>query len=51
MKKLFAVLAIAAGALFLGSAPASAAGELCYDVNVTIADQAPITQAGCQQLP
>jgi len=51
MKKLLAILALSGGALFTFASPASAAGELCYDVNIAIAGQAPIAQAGCQPLP
>lgn len=51
MKKLLAALVGVAGLGLLASAPANAAGQLCYDVNVNIAGQAPIAQAGCQDLP
>ena len=50
-KKLLAIVALAGGALFAFASPASAAGELCYDVNVSLPGQAPIAQAGCQALP
>ena len=51
MKKLLAVLALAVGAIVVTGAPASAAGQLCYDVNINVSGQAPITQTGCQALP
>jgi hypothetical protein len=51
MKKLIAAVIAASGLTFLVAAPASAAGQLCYDVNISIAGQAPIAQAGCQDLP
>lgn len=51
MKKLLAAVVATAGLGLLASAPANAAGQLCYDVNVNIAGQAPIAQAGCQDLP
>ena len=51
MKKLLAAAIAVAGLGLLASAPANAAGQLCYDVNVNIAGQAPIAQAGCQDLP
>lgn len=51
MKKLIVAAAAVAGLSFLATAPAGAAGQLCYDVNVQIADQAPIAQAGCVDTP
>lgn len=51
MKKLLAILALSGGALFALASPASAAGQVCYDVHIAIAGQAPISQAGCQALP
>jgi type 1 fimbria pilin len=51
VKKLLAVLALAGGTLLVTSAPASAAGQFCYDVNINVSGQAPITQTGCQALP
>ena len=51
MKKLLAILALSGGALLTFASPASAAGELCYDVNISIAGQTPVAQAGCQALP
>ena len=51
MKKLIAVVAAAAGLAILAIAPANAAGQLCYDINVQVADQPPIAQAGCQDVP
>ena len=51
MKKLLALLALAAGSLLFAAGPASAAGQFCYDVNVNVAGQAPIAQTGCQALP
>ena len=51
MKKLLALLALAAGSLFVAAGPASAAGQACYDVHVALPGQAPIAQAGCQALP
>jgi type 1 fimbria pilin len=44
------VLAVAATALFgaaLFAAPASAAGQLCYDVNVVVNGQAVVAQTAC----
>ena len=51
MKKLLIIAATIAGVSLATVAPAGAAGQLCYDVNVSIAGQAPIAQAGCQDLP
>ena len=51
MKKLLAVLALAAGTLLVTGGPASAAGQVCYDVNINVSGQEPIVQAGCQPLP
>ncbi|MEN3273774.1 MAG: hypothetical protein V7636_2535 [Actinomycetota bacterium] len=51
MKKLLALAAAALGLSLFAMAPAHAAGQLCYDVNVNVAGQAPIAQAGCQDLP
>jgi hypothetical protein len=51
LKKLLVLAAAAAGLTFAAMAPASAAGQLCYDVNVNVAGQAPIAQSGCQDLP
>lgn len=52
MKKLLAVAFAVGGLGLLGSTvPANAAGQLCYDVNVAVADQAPIAQSGCQDIP
>jgi hypothetical protein len=51
LKKLVALLAGIIGLSIVSIAPASAAGQLCYDVNVNVAGQAPIAQAGCQDLP
>lgn len=51
MKKLLAAVVAVAGLGLLANAPANAAGQLCYDVNVSVAGQAPIAQAGCQDLP
>ena len=50
MKKLLVLGAVAIGLTIAGAAPAGA-GEVCYDVNVAIGDQAPIVQGGCQDLP
>ena len=51
MKKLIAATVAAAGLALIAAAPSSAAGQLCYDVEVNVAGQAPIAQAGCQDLP
>jgi hypothetical protein len=51
LKKLLVLAAAAAGLTFAAMAPASAAGRLCYDVNVNVAGQAPIAQTGCQDVP
>ena len=51
LKKLLALAAAALGLSLFAMAPAHAAGQLCYDVNVNVAGQAPIAQAGCQDLP
>lgn len=52
MKKLLVLATVAAGGLVLAAAvPASAAGEVCYDVYIEVSGQAPIAQAGCQPLP
>ena len=51
LKKLLALAAAALGMSLFSIAPAHAAGQLCYDVNVNVAGQAPIAQAGCQDLP
>ena len=51
MKKLLAAAVAVAGLGLLATAPTASAGELCYDVNIAIADQAPIAQAGCQDIP
>ena len=50
MKKLLAAVVAVAGLGLLAGAPATA-GELCYDINVNVAGQAPIAQTGCQDLP
>ena len=50
MKKLIAAVIAASGLTLLAAAPSSA-GQLCYDVNVNVAGQAPIAQTGCQELP
>ena len=51
MKKLIIALSVAAGALFVGASPAAAAGSLCYDLNVNVAGNQLVQQAGCQELP
>ncbi|HEX4906606.1 MAG TPA: hypothetical protein VFU93_14200 [Acidimicrobiales bacterium] len=51
MKKLLAAVVAAAALGLLASAPANAAGQLCYEVDVNVAGQAPVAQAGCQDLP
>ena len=51
MKKLLAIIALATGAFVFTAGPASAAGQLCYDVQVNVSGQAPIAQTGCQALP
>jgi hypothetical protein len=51
VKKVLAVLAATAGLGLLSAAPSQAAGQLCYDVNIQVADQAPIAQTGCQDIP
>jgi hypothetical protein len=51
VKKLIALAAAALGLSLFSMAPAHAAGQLCYDVNISVAGQAPIAQAGCQDLP
>ena len=51
MKKLIAVLAAAIGLSVVGMAPAGAAGQVCYDVNVAAAGSTVVAQAGCQDLP
>ena len=51
LKKLLALAAATLGLSLFSLAPAHAAGQLCYDVNVNVAGQAPIAQAGCQDLP
>ena len=51
LKKLLALAAAALGLSLFSMAPAHAAGQLCYDVNVNVAGQAPIAQAGCQDRP
>ena len=50
MKKLLVIAATTIGFVVAGAAPASA-GSICYDVNVGLPGQAPIAQAGCQDLP
>jgi hypothetical protein len=51
VKKLLAVLGLALGAVVLTTGTASAAGQLCYDVNINVSGQEPIVQSGCQALP
>jgi type 1 fimbria pilin len=51
VKKLIALLALATGSLLFAAGNASAAGQVCYDLNVNVSGQAPIVQAGCQDLP
>ena len=51
VKKLLVLAAAVVGVSIASVAPAGAAGQLCYDVNVEIAGQAPVTQSGCQDLP
>ena len=51
MKKLLVLAAATLGVSLFSIAPAHAAGQLCYDINVNVAGQAPIAQAGCQDLP
>jgi len=51
VKKLLLLAAATLGFSLFGIAPAHAAGQLCYDVNINVAGQAPIAQAGCQDLP
>lgn len=51
MRKLLAVLALAAGTLLVTGGTAAAAGQVCYDVNISVSGQEPITQAACQPLP
>ena len=50
MKKLLVLGAATVGVLLAGAAPASA-GSICYDVNIGLPGQAPIAQAGCQDIP
>lgn len=50
MKKLLIAAAAVAGFTFLAAAPAGAAGQLCYDVSITVQDQA-VVQADCVDLP
>jgi hypothetical protein len=50
VKKLLAAAVAAAGLGLLASAPANAAGQLCYDVNVDVNGQA-VVQADCVDLP
>ncbi len=52
MRKRLALLTVSAfSALGLFASSASAAGQLCYDVQVNAAGQSVISQAGCQDLP
>ncbi|HEX2086688.1 MAG TPA: hypothetical protein VHF89_13495 [Solirubrobacteraceae bacterium] len=41
----------ALSALGLFAAPAGAAGQVCYDVQVNAGGQSVVSQAGCQDLP
>jgi hypothetical protein len=50
VKKLLVLGAASVGLLLAGAAPASA-GSICYDVNIGLSGQAPIVQAGCQDIP
>lgn len=51
MKKIIAIAAAAIGLSMLSMAPAGAAGQVCYDVNVAAAGSTVLAQAGCQDLP
>jgi len=52
MRKRFALLTIASlTALGAFSSSASAAGSICYDVDVSAAGTQIVKQAGCQELP
>jgi hypothetical protein len=52
MRKRLALLTISSlSAVGLFASSASAAGQLCYDVQVNAAGQSVISQAGCQDLP
>jgi hypothetical protein len=52
MRKRFALLTIGAlSALGAFAAPASAAGQFCYDIQVNAAGTEVVNQAGCQELP
>jgi hypothetical protein len=41
----------ALGSLALVAAPAQAAGEVCYDVNVNVQGSELVNESGCQTLP
>ena len=51
MKKLIALAAAAAAAVLFSAAPASAAGQFCYDVQVNANGQSVVAETGCQALP
>ena len=52
MRKRFALLTIAAlAALGAFSSTASAAGQVCYDVQVNAGGTEVVNQVGCQELP
>ena len=50
VKKLLVLGAATVGLLVAGAGTANA-GSVCYDVNVGLPGQAPIVQAGCQDIP
>lgn len=51
MKKLLIVAGFVAALLFGSTAGASAAGQLCYDVQVNAQGSSVVSEAGCQTLP
>jgi hypothetical protein len=51
VKKLLAVAAAVAGAALLFAAPASAAGQVCYDLGVNVNGDSVVAEAACHALP
>ena len=51
MKKLLVVAGFVAALLFGATSSASAAGQLCYDVQVNAQGSSVVSQTGCQDLP
>lgn len=51
MKKLLVVVGLALAAVLGAASPSSAAGQVCYDVNITAQGSPVVAEAACQPLP